>query len=147
LDDDNPPNGEDSDDYSDDEDFDEGSDEDSDDEDSDDEDSDEEDSDDEDSDEEVSDDSDSKSMAEEDHDDDLDYIEVKQVGGKYIKLKAAKATQNDDDEVQSKVMKDERFETNGKRGGARLAMVIVRAVSLPCRISSVDFHVLTLLFL
>lgn len=137
MDDDNPPNGEDSDDYSDDEDFDEGSDEDSDDEDSDDEDSDEE----------VSDDSDSKSMAEEDHDDDLDYIEVKQVGGKYIKLKAAKATQNDDDEVQSKVMKDERFETNGKRGGARLAMVIVRAVSLPCRISSVDFHVLTLLFL
>ena len=35
-------------------------------------------------------------MAKEDHDRDLNYIEVKQVGGKYIKFKAAKPTSDDD---------------------------------------------------
>jgi hypothetical protein len=89
------------------------------DEDPEDEDSDNEDSDDEDE----SDDQDSKSMAEEDDDPDMDYIEVKQIGGKYMKLKAAKPAL-DTNNLQSAVQKDERFKENGKRGGARLAMVM-----------------------
>lgn len=129
MNDDNPPNGGDSDNNDSDSEFvAEDSDEESEDKDSDEEDSD-------------------NSMAEEDHDGNLNYIEVKQVGGKYIKFKAATPAQDDD--VQSKVKEDERFGANTMRGGARLAMVIVRAVSFTASlpfynvVNSVDFYVLT----
>jgi hypothetical protein len=86
-------------------------------------------------------------MAEEDDEPELDYIEVKMIGGKYVKLKVAKSSQDTDNEVLSKVKSDDRFKANSRRGGARLAMVIVRAVSLLHRIDGVDFDILILLSL
>jgi hypothetical protein len=82
-------------------------------------------------------------LASEDSSTDLDYIEVKQVVSReYVKLK--RAAKPDAKLVGKKVKEDDRFKANSKRSGARLAIVIIYAISFLSRIDNVYFNVLAL---
>lgn len=67
-------------------------------------------------------------LAVEDLDHDLDYIEIKQADGTYMKVKNAAV--NNEDILQNPKMK-EKWDRNRVRAGIRFAVVIARHVCLP----------------